>query len=252
MRKTLPIPGALALLLAAAPARAAEPYEIHDMLQALTGAAAFLGKGVKQAVEVAEGAINASGGINGRAPVKFIFHDDQTSPQIAVQLTADIIAQKPAVILGSTLVAQCRAMAPLMKDGPVDYCFSPGIHPEAGSYVFTSGVSTLDLATALVRYFRLRGLTRIALMFSTDAIGPGCRAGIEIDLRAAREQGDDGGRDRPFQHHRCERVGADRGGEGGANPSPSSPGARGRRLATIFRAWSRRHSTFRSRRPTAT
>ncbi len=75
-----------------------------------------------------------------------------------MQLANDLIAQKPAVMLGSSLVATCRAIAPLMKDGPVDYCLSPGIHPDAGSYVFTASVSTLDLANALVRYFRLQRL----------------------------------------------------------------------------------------------
>jgi branched-chain amino acid transport system substrate-binding protein len=69
-------------------------------------------------------------------------------------------------------------MGPLMKDGPVEYCLSPGIHPEPG-YVFTASVSTLDLANALVRYFRLKGWTRIALMFSTDATGQDAENGIK-------------------------------------------------------------------------
>ena len=44
-------------------------------------------------------------------------------------------------IIGSAIVAMCNAMAPLMQNGPVMYCFSPGIHPAKGSYVFSS-VST--------------------------------------------------------------------------------------------------------------
>jgi branched-chain amino acid transport system substrate-binding protein len=58
-----------------------------------------------------------------------------------------------------------------MQSGPVEYCFSPGIHPTAGSYVFTASVSTHDLAIALVRYFRLKGWTKLAIMTSTDASG---------------------------------------------------------------------------------
>jgi branched-chain amino acid transport system substrate-binding protein len=53
----------------------------------------------------------------------------------------------------------------------VQYCLSPGIHPKEGSYTFTSSTSTHDLAIALVRYFRLRGWTKIATMTSTDASG---------------------------------------------------------------------------------
>jgi branched-chain amino acid transport system substrate-binding protein len=169
-----------ATVAAVSPVRAADPYVINSIM-ALTGPGAFLGKGEQHALELAEKVINAGGGIQGR-PLKFVFHDDQTSPQVTVQLANEILAQKPAVLLGSTLVATCRAIGPLMKNGPVEYCYSPGIHPEAGSYVFTAGVSTLDLANALVRYFRLKGWTRIALMFSTDASGQDAENGLKSVL----------------------------------------------------------------------
>jgi branched-chain amino acid transport system substrate-binding protein len=165
-----------AVSLVPAPARAADAYEIQTILP-LTGGAAFLGTGEQKSLELVEKAANAAGGIAGR-PVKFLFQDDQSSPQVGVQLAGDVIAKKPAVMIGSSLVAICRAMGPLMKDGPVEYCLSPGIHPEAG-YVFTASVSTLDLANALVRYFRIKGWTRIALMFSTDATGQDAENGIK-------------------------------------------------------------------------
>lgn len=167
----------VAALVAAAPALAADPFEIQVIL-AQSGPGSFLGLGEQKALELAEKAVNESGGIQGR-PVKFTFHDDQTNPQIAVQLAGEITAKKPALILGSSLVATCRAIAPLLKDGPVDYCFSPGIHPDAGSYVFTAGVSTLDLGNSLVRYYRLKGWTRLALMFSTDASGQDAENGLK-------------------------------------------------------------------------
>ena len=43
----------------------------------------------------------------------------------------DSLAQKVPVVLGSTLTASCEAMEPLVKNGPVMYCFSPGIYPAA-------------------------------------------------------------------------------------------------------------------------
>jgi branched-chain amino acid transport system substrate-binding protein len=107
-----------------------------------------------------------------------VFHDDQSNPQVGVQLASEVIARKPAVIIGSSLVATCRAMAPLMKDGPVDYCLSPGIHPDEG-YVFTATVSTIDLINALVRYFRMKGWTRVALMVSSDATGQDAENGVK-------------------------------------------------------------------------
>ena len=161
---------AIAAALIAAPARAQSTYDIH-VIQPLTGGGSFLGKAEQQSLQLAEKVTNASGGIGGK-PLKFVFHDDQSNPQVAVQLANEVIASKPAIMVGSSLVAICNAISPLMQAaGPVQYCLSPGIHPESGSYTFTSSTSTTDLAIALVRYFRLKGWTKIATMTSTDASG---------------------------------------------------------------------------------
>jgi branched-chain amino acid transport system substrate-binding protein len=169
--------GLVAAMSGTTPAPAAEPYQI-DVVVPLTGPGAFLGKGEQQSLELAQKAVNESGGLKGR-PLQFVFHDDQSSPQTGVQLTSGLVAKKPAVILGSSLVAICRAMAPLVKNGPVDYCFSPGLHPAAGDYSFTASVSTTDLADAVVRYFRGKGWTRLAFMFSTDATGQEFEEGVK-------------------------------------------------------------------------
>lgn len=150
-------------------AHAADMRDINVILP-LTGGGAFLGKAEQQALQQFEKAANASGGIHGQ-PLKFIFHDDQSSPQVAVQLANQVKATNPPVILGSALVALCNAMAPLMKEGPVLYCFSPGIHPPAGSFVFSSSISTKELAAALLRYFGAKGWKKVALITSTDASG---------------------------------------------------------------------------------
>jgi branched-chain amino acid transport system substrate-binding protein len=160
--------------------QAAEPYEINAILS-LTGSGAFLGQGQQDALVIAEGVVTASGGIAGR-PLKFIFRDDQSNPQIAVQLASEILAGNPAVILGSSLVASCRAIAPLVQNGPLLYCLSPGIHPDAGSYVFTSSASTHDQIDVVVRYFRLKGWKRIAFLVSTDATGQDAETGFKETL----------------------------------------------------------------------
>ena len=159
-----------------------------DVVQALTGQGAFLGNQEHDALQLFEKTVNASGGIHDRQ-VKIVFHDDQSNPQIAVQLAAEIIAGHPPLLLGSSLVGTCNAMAPLVKDGPVMYCFSAGIHPAPGSYVFTAGTSTFDQAKALVRYFRLKGWTKLALATSTDATGQDADKGF-ADLLGADENKD--------------------------------------------------------------
>jgi len=98
------------------------------------------------------------------------------------------MAAHSPVVLGSTLVADCNAMAPLAVHGPVEYCFSPGIHPPAGSYAFTSSTSTLDLAKALVRYMRLKGWTKLALITSTDATGQDADRGFAEVLADAENK----------------------------------------------------------------
>ena len=159
-------------------AAAAENYPINVILP-LTGGASFLGKAEQHALELVQKSVNAGGGIQGR-PLQFNFFDDQSSPQTAVQMANQVLALKPAVMIGPSIVSMCNAVAPLVQQsGPVMYCMSPGIHPAPGSYVFTSSVSTHDLENALIRFFRLKGWTRIALITSTDASGQDAERGID-------------------------------------------------------------------------
>jgi branched-chain amino acid transport system substrate-binding protein len=164
--------GAFAVILAISPLRAsaADPYEINVILS-LSGIAAFIGTQESAALKALETAENKKGGINGR-PIHFNIVDDASSPVNAVQLANQIIATKVPVILGPTLTANCDAVYSLVKaNGPVEYCFSPALHTPPGSFGFSSGAGTGDISTAAIRYYRERGLTRIALISSTDASG---------------------------------------------------------------------------------
>jgi branched-chain amino acid transport system substrate-binding protein len=146
------------------------PIEINAIL-ALTGPAAFIGNGEKQALGLIESLTNAAGGIKGR-PIAFTIVDDASNPQVTLQLTQALIAKKAPVILGPSFTATCLAIGPIVaKAGPVDYCFSPSIAPAAGSYQYSSTVATHEDAIALLRYYRARGWTKVALMTTTDASG---------------------------------------------------------------------------------
>ena len=173
--------GAVALAALSGAALAADPYKI-DVVVPMTGGGSFLGKGQQATLEALKDVVNKEGGINGQ-PLEFVYRDDQSSPQTAVQLTNAVLADKPAVMLGSSLVAMCNAIAPLVKNGPMDYCLSPGAHPAAGSYQFSTSVDTHSLIEALVRYFRLKGLTTVAFMTSTDASGQDAEKGFDEILK---------------------------------------------------------------------
>jgi branched-chain amino acid transport system substrate-binding protein len=158
------------------------PYEINVIL-ALTGPAAFIGKAEQQSLQLVEGIVNKGGGINGR-PIKFVVVDDTSNPAVSVQLANGLIAKNVPVILGPTFTATCLAVGPLVvKSGPIDYCFSPAISAPAGSYQYSATASTHDDARAIARYFRERGWTKIALIATTDASGQQFSASLDDALK---------------------------------------------------------------------
>jgi branched-chain amino acid transport system substrate-binding protein len=184
--RTLFLLALCALLYNTTSGRAADTFDINVILP-LTGGGAFLGKAEEQALQRYELVANSNGGIQGK-PLRFVFNDDQTSPQIAVQLANQIKAGKPPVVIGSALVALCNAMMPLMKEGPVLYCLSPGIYPPNGSFTFSSSVAAKDLYAALLRYFGRTGRKRLALITSTDATGQDAHKSIKALVGAEQHK----------------------------------------------------------------
>lgn len=182
---------ALGLVLSGAPAKAATSgtsYNI-DVLLPLTGSSAFLGNSEQHTLVLEQKVINQGDGVHGH-PVNFAFHDDQSNPQISVQLTNQLLAAHPVVLLGSSIVGSCNAMAPLVKNGgPMMYCFSPGVHPKAGSYEFSASVSTGDMIAATLHYFQARGWTRIGVLFSTDATGQDAAKSIAAQMSQPQNKG---------------------------------------------------------------
>jgi branched-chain amino acid transport system substrate-binding protein len=167
--------------------QAAEPYAINVILP-LTGGGAFLGNIEKVNLEARLTNINRAGGIQGQ-PVAFVFHDDQSSPQQAVQLVQQILPSRPAVIIGSALQAMCNAISPLLAKGPVLYCLSNSFRPPPGGYGFSSGNSSADMAEVLIRYFRLKGLSKIAVLNSIDATGQSADQAIDLILARPENAG---------------------------------------------------------------
>jgi branched-chain amino acid transport system substrate-binding protein len=161
--------------------QAADPFEINVILS-LTGPGAFLGKSEQSAIALVEDRVNKSGGIAGR-PIKFVIADDESSPQVDVQLANALMSKHVTAIVGPSLAGGCNAIQALLKaDGPLLYCLSAGFHPPKGSYGFTYGVSTGDLIAVNVRYFQQRGWKKVALITSTDASGQDGEAGLDAAL----------------------------------------------------------------------
>lgn len=151
------------------PAAAAEPFEVN-VLVPLTGDNAFSGNAAREGLAALQSAVNASGGIRGR-PLDFVFLDTQSNPQTAVQLTQQIVAKNPPLLIGDASVAACNAEAAFLKDGPVDFCLSPGFRPKPDGYSYSIGLSALEQFNVIFRFLREHAWTRVALIVATDATG---------------------------------------------------------------------------------
>jgi branched-chain amino acid transport system substrate-binding protein len=162
-------------------AGSAAPYEINVLLDQ-TGTMAFTGAKQAVAINVLEDVVNESGGIRGR-PVRFVFHDTASNPQIGVQLTNQLIAQNVPVILGPTLSASCSAIFPMIeKTGPVEWCYSPVVRPPPGSYAFMGAPAIQDVQPVLLRFFSSRNQRNVALITSTDASGQNFEQKFDVTM----------------------------------------------------------------------
>jgi branched-chain amino acid transport system substrate-binding protein len=165
-----------------APAAAADVLDLYAILP-MTGPAAFLGQAEARNLTAAESLINKSNGIRGRQ-IKFTVLDDQTNPQVAVQLMHELIARKVQVVIGPTLAATCDALSGVVAGaGPVDYCLSPSVQPPTGSFQFTNSVGSYDLVVIALRYMKLKGWTNFATIATTDATGLDFDRQLEAALR---------------------------------------------------------------------
>jgi len=178
--------GALTLALvftsSALPATAQTPatYTIPVILSQ-TGPAAAPGQDQFAALQAYEKLVNRTGGIRGQQ-LHFQIYDDASSPQTAVQLTNTILAQKPAVVLGSTLAPATTAMMPFFKDGPVLFALTPLVYPEKGSYVFGTLPLVTHVESVMFRYMRGRGWTKVAFLRTNDVSGQDNEKAIDAAL----------------------------------------------------------------------
>lgn len=188
MRRSIAAAAVAIALTAATPAANLGPYQINVILS-LSGNLAAVGMPQQIALEGVEAAVNASGGIGGR-PLAFVFSDDQGDPKVALQLAQGLAAKDVPVILGPTSPQGCAAIEPLIEQkGPLLYCLANAGRVQNGSYEFFTLFPDEALMAATLRYFRERGLKRIAYIVSTD--GGGQDAEAAILSQAARPENKD-------------------------------------------------------------
>lgn len=166
-RRLFLLPCLMAMVISVA--SAADTYDIYAILP-VTGSNSFNGQEERDGLGVLQAAVNRGGGIKGRS-INFIVLDSQSSPQVAVEMTNQVLAKHVPLIIGDTSTGTCGAMAPLLTHGPVQFCLSPGFRPQPGGYSYALAPTPEAEAAAVMRYFRFRGWNRVALLLGTDATG---------------------------------------------------------------------------------
>lgn len=146
------------------------PVVFHAIVSE-TGTAAFLGSREAKALRALAQSVNASGGIDGH-PMQVDIVDNQSNPATAVQLASPLVAQNVPFLLNGSIVAVDKAVDALATSkGPFIYDLSPGTHPTPGSMIFSAGISTASDAQAYLTYLKAKGLTKVAIINSTDGSG---------------------------------------------------------------------------------
>ncbi|WOP17426.1 ABC transporter substrate-binding protein [Raineyella sp. LH-20] len=152
---------------AATTAHGQDDYTI-GLISSQTGPGSQLGVGELRGAQLAVEHLNAEGGVNGHK-VRLISADDQSNPSQTVLQARKMLGHVDGLI-GSSTSGPCKAIAPQAIRGQiVDYCLSPGIKP--AGYQWSSSAATIDLARELVDHWHGQGITRIALLSTTDASG---------------------------------------------------------------------------------
>ena len=177
-----PVTFALAVVLGATAARAAEgPIRIGQVIP-ITGEAAESGRYHKYGAELAVEQVNKGGGIKGRK-IELVQEDDKTTNPGAVAALHRLLEDKeiPAII-GSIRSTQVQAMLPTVKEAGIPFMIGGtnyGLTHQGNPWVFRfrphDGFSAKVIAKFAVDELKLK---KLAVYHSTDAFGSGGRENV--------------------------------------------------------------------------
>ena len=180
---------ALALLAVALPASAAEDIVIGQVAP-FSGPQAITGKAIHAGAKLWFDAVNARGGVRGRA-IRLVTRDDAQKPEESVRLTRELIAaEAPLALIGTVGTANLEALA---KDGVLTQqrVSMIGAVSGAASVVQASGMHIVkasyhDEVARLFSQLAGVGVKRVGLVYQDDGLGRDVLAGAEA---AAKKHG---------------------------------------------------------------
>jgi branched-chain amino acid transport system substrate-binding protein len=150
-------------------ASAADSFVV-GVISPLTGPMATVGAQSTAGLRLWAQTINAAGGIKGRQ-IDLDVCDDQGTPESAVTCARHEIEKGASIILDNSVSSTVRAIAPLLKDGPVMVVVSPIVDPDPKSYVFQTSASDLEITKALLAYLKANKVNKLAMIAATDTTG---------------------------------------------------------------------------------
>lgn len=157
------------------------------MVNAQSGPASGLGRGMRSGAEAVFNAVNAKGGINGRK-ISLVIGDDGYEPDKAVDETLRMIEQEKVFSLfGYVGTPTVNAVLPIVKemDVPLVGAFTGAmtLRQPIIKQVFSVRASYDDEAETLVAHFLASGAKTVAVFYQDDGFGLAVLSGTEKALK---------------------------------------------------------------------
>lgn len=159
-----------------------DPIKIGVVLSD-SGSAEPLGQPERKAIQLFVDELNAAGGIDGH-PVEVIIKDDQSDPNVALDATVELIEQEDVVaVIGTSTTGATLSMKQEATNQEIpQVCMAAGviITEEDIEWIFrTPPTSNEAGGNALAYISDVLGLSRIALLYDTNAFGTDGKNTIE-------------------------------------------------------------------------
>lgn len=168
-------------ILAAAPARAADPIKIGSVLS-VTGPASFLGDPELKTLQLYVEEINKTGGLLGR-PLQLIHYDDGGDASKANAFGKRLVEDDNVdFIVGGSTTGSTMAMVPLIEKAGVPFMSLAGavvVVEPVKKWVFKASTTDRIAAERVLTDMKAKGLTKIALLSDTSGFGQSGKAQTE-------------------------------------------------------------------------
>jgi branched-chain amino acid transport system substrate-binding protein len=173
--------GALVCSQTRVPAADSKPIKIGALFS-VTGGASFLGAPEEKTARMLVEKINASGGVNGRK-LELVVKDTAGSPEKAVSFAKQLIEEeKVLAIIGPSTSGETMQIKGLCEENKmilVSCAAAEVIVNPVAKYVFKVPQKDSQAVTWMYRTMKEKGITKIAVLSSTDGFGAAGKKQLE-------------------------------------------------------------------------